>query len=208
MNDSEKLKNLEEQLQATDESIEKQSAAVNKQKALVKQANQSRKDAEAAFQEAITNAEQTTIKQQEMLHLLAQEKIKAVSLKEDWNALKRKMAIDELYAKQPEVWDVLPKRMRAHQEHHESNLVGIDEKEVDIDELVANWRSSESSTRPNFSHWHVEFRSMKGNYLAAVKRVCEMSVDAQQIPLNVRQQPNKIIDGWLLRPEIMQLWSR
>lgn len=207
MNDSERLQGLEQQLKATDESIERQTAAVDEHKALVKQANQLRKDAEAALQEAIANAEQATTKQQKMLHLLAQEKIKAVSLTEDWNGLKRKMAIDELYAKQPEVWDVLPKRMRIHQEAHKSNLVGIDDKEVDIDELVARWRSSESDTRPNFSHWDIEFRSMTNSYREAVMRVCEMSVDAQKIPLNVRQLPNKIIDGWLLRPEIMQLWS-
>lgn len=208
MSDYDKVKELEKKLQETDESIEKQTTECDEQKVVVKEQYLANKALEEQLAEGQDAHHQEAVKQQEMLHKLAQTKIDAVNLKDEWKALKRKIAIDELYAKQPVVWDVMPLRMEHHQASHNSNLVGIDEKDIDIQQVVDNWKTSETTQRPNFSQWHVDFRTMMTQYKEAVKKVCEASVDRREITVDMRQLPNRIIDHWLLQPAQMKVWSK
>jgi len=125
--------------------------------------------------------------------------------------LKRQIAIDELYGKQPDVWEVIPKRLHLMQEQHDSNLVDIDEKEVDLDAICDFWKQSaegDRNGRIGFDRWHVDIRAMARAYSEAVLSVCEASVDGKQITVDARTLPNRIIDNWIRRPEQMEKWCK
>lgn len=210
-NKTEELANLEKAMNECDESIEKQSGDATEQGEVLKTARTTMKEAEETYQASIATAEQEAKKHQTMLHELAQKKIEAVSLKDEWKALKREIAIDELYAKQPDVWDVIPKRLKLMQEQHDSNLVDIDERDVDLDAVCTTWRDEaegKTGARAGFSHWHVDIRNMAHSYRKAVKDVCEASVDKRQITVDARTLPNRIIDNWIRQPQQMARWCK
>ena len=204
--DKEQLKALEEQMVAADEAIEKHSTTIGEQTAIAKQAARLRKETEDKLQEAISDQElQYKTLNNQQTHL-ANLKLDAGNLKKQWEELKRKIAIDELMAKQPYVWDVVPKRIQVHHDRQDSNLVGIDSKEVVIADVVSAWRNQFESSHPNFSHWHIDLRSMVTQYNEAVKQVCTLSVDGKNIAVEVRQRPNAIIDQWIHLPEQLSKW--
>ena len=210
-NKKERLAQLEKAMRECDESIEKQSGDATEQGEVLKTARKQMKDAEDAYSASIATAEQEAKKHQTMLHTLAQKKIEAVSLKDDWKALKREIAIEELYGKQPNLWQVIPKRLQLMQEQHDSNLVDIDEKEVDLDAICQSWRDAaegKNGGRLGFTQWHVDIRSMANGYQKAVMDVCEASVDGKQITVDARTLPNRIIDNWIQQPQQMSRWCK
>ena len=207
MNDSDKLKQLEEQLRQQDEAIEQMATDCEKQGKKSKQSNIARAEAQKALQAALNDNEVQAREHQILLNKLAQERLKGLELRDSWNALKRKMAVDALVAQQPSIWDVLPKRMQTHQETHNSNLVGIDTAPADIAKLVEGWQPRNDKGRGGFSRWDMEFRAMLNSYDRAIRDVCELSVDQKDIPLTKRQAPNLVVDTWLMQPSIMTLWA-
>lgn len=210
-NKKEKLAELEKAMRECDDSIEKQSGDATGQGEVLKTARKQMKDAQETYEASIATAEQEAKKHQAILHQLAQKKSEAVSLKDEWNALKREIAIDELYEKQPDVWDVIPKRLKLMQEQHESNLVDIDERDIDLDAVCNSWRheaEGKSGINSGFTNWHVDARNMANLYRKAVKDVCEASVDRRQITVDARTLPNRIIDNWIGKPEQMARWCR
>lgn len=208
MTDTDKLKQLENTLEELDKTISNQAETVEQKAQELKVIQAKYKELADAIEK--NQAERTIAAQQHqvMLHELAQERIKGVQLRDDIKALTRKIAVDELFAKQPTAWDVLPIRMKHHQESNASNLVGIDTKEIDIDAVVAQWRAAYEDTKPRFSQWDVELRGCINNYSQAVRKVCELAVDKHEIAVGVRQQPNAVLDRWLMQPNNMKVWFK
>lgn len=208
MTDTDKLKQLENTLEELDKTISNQAETVEQKAQELKVIQAKYKELADAIEK--NQAERTIAAQQHqvMLHELAQERIKGVQLRDDIKALTRKIAVDELFAKQPTAWDVLPIRMKHHQESNASNLVGIDTKEIDIDAVVAQWKAAYEDTKPRFSQWDVELRGCINNYSQAVRKVCELAVDKHEIAVGVRQQPNAVLDRWLMQPNNMKVWFK
>ena len=208
MTDADKLKNLEKNLAELDESISDQAEAVEQKAQELKVISTKYKELAAAIEKNQHERNIAAQQHQVMLHELAQERIKGVQLRDDIKALERKMAVDELFAKQPTAWDVLPIRMKALQDDNASNLVGIGTKETDVDAIIKQWKVAYEDTKPRFSHWDVELRGCINHYTQAVKKVCEFAVDKHDIAVDVRQQPNIVLDRWLMRPDNMKLWFK
>ena len=208
MTDAEKLKDLEKNLAELDESISDQAEAVEQKAQELNVISTKYKELAAAIEKNQHERNIAAQQHQVMLHELAQERIKGVQLRDDIKGLQRKMAVDELFAKQPTAWDVLPIRMKHHQESNASNLVGIDTKEIDIDAVVAQWRAAHEDRSPRFTQWDAELRGCIGNYSQAVRKVCELAVDKHEIAVGVRQQPNAVLDRWLMQPNNMKVWFK
>jgi DNA repair exonuclease SbcCD ATPase subunit len=208
MTDTDKLKQLENTLEELDKTISNQAEAVEQKAQQLKVIHTRYKELADAIEKNQGEKNIAAQEHQVMLHELAQKRIKGVQLRDDIKALERKMAVDELFAKQPTAWDVLPIRMKHHQESNQSNLVGIGTKETDVDAIIKQWKAAYEDKSPRFSHWDTELRGTINHYTQAVKKVCEFAVDKHDIAVDVRQQPNMVLDRWLMRQDNMRLWFK
>lgn len=208
MTKEEQLQQMEKELVELDKLISDQAEAVSQKQQTIKMIAAQRKELTAALEENNAQTHKESREHQVMLHELAQDRLKGVQIRDKCKELRFTIEVDALFAKQPTVWEVLPKRMKHHQDSNESNLVGIDTKEIDIEAVIEQWKQAHASTRPNFSQWDVNLRGCINNYGQAVRNVCEMAVNKRDVPVNVRQQPNMVLDRWLMQPEIMKVWFK
>lgn len=208
MSNAESLQGMEKELVTLDEDISERAEAIAQKAQVLRTIAAKGADLKAALEENLAEHQKEAQHHQVMLHELAQQRLKGVQLRDNIKDLTHKLAVDELFAKQPTAWDVLPIRMKHHQNAHASNLVDIDTNEVDIDAVVQQWKAQHEDHRPRFDRGAVDLRGCINNYSQAVRNVCELAVGKRQIAVNVRQQPNVVLDRWLMLPDIMKVWLK